>query len=86
MANRPRTIREIQNKKKSEDPKIRIINTSTQLISIHMKAPKGIDFYFGNQDIHLPPQKHYDFPSSRLMTSQLDRLQKRGMIKISAAK
>jgi len=83
---RPFTVKEMQDKKKKrseeDSKKITITNVSKQLVTIHLKAPKGIDFYFGNQDIHLRPNQTHQFPQNRLISGQVDRLQKTRFIKV----
>lgn len=47
-----------------------------------MQPPKGIDFYFGAQDIRLAPGQRFKFDKRRLWSSQVDRLQKQKKIQI----
>lgn len=86
MADRPMTVREMQAAKKAkqeqDENKVTIINVSRQLIKIHEKAPKGVDFYIGASDISLKPNQMYAFKKSRLWEGQVTRLQKQGMIRI----
>jgi len=83
MAKRPKTVKEIQAGKKQDenDDEVMISNCSKQLISIHLDAPSGVDFYIGAQDYRLRPGQSFKFKKSRLRMPQVDRLRKQGFIK-----
>jgi hypothetical protein len=81
---RPPTMHEMQVEKQKKDkgPELIIENISKQLIPIHQRQPKGVDFYFGAQDIRLGPGQRYKFDKRRLFTSQVERLQKQRKIQV----
>jgi hypothetical protein len=81
---RPLTVKQIQAAKKKEDDKgeVVIMNISGQLVPIHQRAPKGVDFYFGAEDIRLRPNERHTFKKSRLWMSQIDKLRKQRKIQI----
>ena len=83
-AKRPLTVREIQaaTKKSDDTSTIILMNVSKQLVPIHQRAPKGVDVYFGAQDIQLYPGARHTFKKSLLWNSQIDRLQKQRKIQI----
>lgn len=86
MANRPRTIREMQTERQKvrTASEVTILNISQQLITIHQRAPKGVDFYIGAQDIRLRPNKSHTFKKNLLWMEQVERLAKRQKISIIA--
>ena len=80
---RPLTQKEIRARRKPRDSEtITIINTSPQLIRIHCRPAPNQDFYYGARDVDLFPGKRVTLPKSRLWTTQISRLRKRGMISI----
>jgi hypothetical protein len=80
---RPPTMHEMQvEKQKKKGLDIVIENISKQLIPIHQRQPKGVDFYFGAQDIRLGPGQRFTFDKRRLFTSQVERLQKQKKIQV----
>jgi hypothetical protein len=83
---RPRTIREIKadKERKQEEDKgtITVTNTSGQMLPIHLNAPKGVDFFFGAQDIRLKRGQTYAFKKNRVRMDQLMRLQKMGKLQV----
>lgn len=84
---RPQTIREMQAKKlaaqKVGDITLMNIAQPSQLIIIHLKAPKGVDFYMGAQDVHLPRRgSKYTFKKNRIIPGQIERLQKQQKIEV----
>lgn len=81
---RPRTIREVQAEKQRDVQQGRqtILNISKQLIKIHLRAPKKVDFYYGAQDISLRPGQSFSFPKGRLWDGQVNRLQKKGKVQV----
>ena len=82
---RPLTQKEIQAKKRQTDDTratITVVNTSRQVIPIHVKPAPGIDFYQGAQDIRLNPGQKMTFPKKRLWSTQIDRLQKRRFLQV----
>lgn len=83
MAKTQRQI-EKESSKKLREEYVTILNCSKQLITIHLKAPKGVDnFFLGAQGIYLHPGKKASFPKSRLMLDeQIANLQKNGIIKV----
>lgn len=83
MAKTQRQIQKEKNKKIIEEY-VTILNCSKQLITIHLKAPTGVDnFFLGAQGIYLHPGKKASFPKSRLMMDeQIINLQKKGTIKV----
>lgn len=86
MANktRPKTMREMQAEKAASNisAEITIMNVSGQLVPIHLRSPKGIDFYVGAQDIRLKRGQVHKFRKNRLWMEQILRLQKQGKIQI----
>ena len=84
MATRPKTMREIQGEKADQGRgEVRIINISKQVVPIHMRPPKVVDFYIGAEDKRLYPGKSFMFKKSRLWIEQVDRLQKQGKIQVN---
>lgn len=81
---RPKTMREIQAEKASASisAEVTIMNVSSQLVPIHLKSPKGVDFYIGAQDIRLKRGQVHKFKKSRLWMEQVERLQKQGKIQV----
>jgi hypothetical protein len=77
---RPLTVREMQNKKEINSGRVRLLNTSKQLIKIHLRAPEGSDFFLAAQDVSLNPGQSYLFKKDRLWLEQVDRLTKQGKI------
>jgi|APFre7841882654_1041346.scaffolds.fasta_scaffold36935_1 hypothetical protein len=84
MAMRPKTMREIQaeNVAKAGKGEVRILNISKQTIPIHLKPPKGVDFYVGAQDVRLGAGKSHMFRKSRLWLEQVERLEKQRRIQV----
>lgn len=85
MAKRPPTQKEIQKQKAAKKGKgdtLTILNRSKQIISINCKHPPGSDFFVASQDVRIAPGKKATLPKSRLWSSQIARLQKRGMISV----
>lgn len=85
MAKRPPTQKEIQRQKRQRAGRsetITVLNRSRQVISINCKHPPGSDFFLGSQDVRLYPGRRATLPKSRLWSSQIERLQKRGMLSI----
>lgn len=84
MANRPRTIREIQadRSKTKSVAEMTVLNISKQLIIIHQRPPKGVDFYIGAQDVRLKPGQSFTFKKNRLWTEQVERLQKQQKVSV----
>lgn len=86
MADKPLTQKQIKEIKEKQREKLRdtvlITNKSKQTIPIHVKAAAGIDFYIGEQSVHLTPGDKYEFPTSRLYNTQINRLQKKRMINV----
>ena len=84
MANRPRTIREAQSAKtkSAKSAEMTLLNISNQLIKIHLRAPKKVDFYVGAQDVSLIPGQSYTFKKNRLWLEQVERLQKQRSISV----
>lgn len=85
MADRPLTQREIKarKKKRSEVHYVTLYNPSKgQLIPIQLSAPPGVDFFRGEQTIHLKPRERNKFPAHRLNKHQINNLEKKGMLKV----
>ena len=86
MANRPKTVSEVQAEKAKEkqdtENRLTVANVSKQLIKIHLKQPPGVDFFIGAQDIELKPGQTHAFRKSRLIEKQIMRLQKQGFIRV----
>lgn len=83
MEKRPLTAKEIQQRSVPIDNSTTtIMNSSKQLIKIHMKQPKGVDFFIGAQDVSLKPNQAYVFKSSRLWDEQIERLCKQGILRV----
>jgi hypothetical protein len=82
---RPPTQKEIQQQKAAKKGKgdtLTILNRSKQVVSINCKHPPGSDFFVASQEVRLGPGKKATLPKSRLWTSQISRLRKRGMISV----
>lgn len=83
MANkRPQTQREIAaaRQQKSKGGVMTIYNKSKQSIPIQLKAPKGVDFYRGEQTVWLDVNKSEKFPVNRLYKDQIINQQKAGRL------
>jgi hypothetical protein len=80
MANRPKTMREMQADKAAKQQlsvaTITVTNISKQLIKVHLNAPKGVDFYVGAQDISLTPGQTFTFKKNRVRLDQITNLRK----------
>lgn len=87
-AQRPLTQREIKKakKEKQQEEYITVHNICKQMILIQLQAPVGVDFYAGEMSVPLNKGKSAKFPKSRLRMTQIENLQKSGMIRISLAK
>jgi hypothetical protein len=84
-ASRPLTIRETQAAKRvkvSASPELTITNISNQLIAIHQRPPKGVDFYLGAEDIRLRPNQSHKFRKNRLWMEQVERLSQQHRISV----
>lgn len=78
---RPLTQKEIQSRSdRGSRETITLANRSKQLITISCRPAPGVDFYIGTQDVHLRPGQRTTLPKRRIWQSQIDRLQKRGLI------
>jgi len=89
MAKRPLTVREMQARKAKKETAdiVRILNTSKQLVTIHLRSPKKedgkrVDFFLGAVDKPIRPNQHIEVVKDRLWESQIERLSKRGMIRV----
>jgi len=82
---RPLTQREIKQAKKAskEIKKVVIVNRSKkQTVPIQLKAPKGMDFFVGEQTVMLYPQRMSTFPKHRLYQEQINNYLKAGRIQM----
>jgi hypothetical protein len=84
---RPLTIREIQQKKalkrQAEKDKTRISNnTQFQTVPIQIFG-KSSKLATHQITIPIPPKKHVDIPTYRLMDNQIANLRKRGLISVT---
>jgi hypothetical protein len=84
---RPQTLREVEAQRQAEQKvgQITVMNISepSQLIKIHLKAPKGVDFYIAAQDIALPRRgSRHTFRKDRIIPGQIERLQKQRKIQV----
>lgn len=81
---RPMTQREIRKTKKAKlaEEYIMIHNVCKQMVPIQLKPPVGVDFYQGEQTVSLNRGKSARFPKSRLRMTQVENLQKSGMIRV----
>jgi hypothetical protein len=61
---------------------IRIFNTSNQLISIQLTVA-GVDFFRGQQQIHLNPNNHIEVDTKYLIDGQVENLKMKGLLKTS---
>ncbi len=79
---KPKTQREIAaaKKLKTKGGVIAIYNKSRQSIPIQLKAPKGVDFYRGEQTVWLGVGKSDKFPANRLYKDQIINQQKAGRL------
>jgi len=86
--NRPLTQREIRQakKEKQQEEYVLVHNICKQMIPVQLKPPVGVDFYRGEQTVPLQRGKSAKFPKSRLRMTQIENLQKSGMVRISTAK
>jgi hypothetical protein len=88
MADRPRSIREMQAEKVKEQDvgTLTIQNISEQLIKINLLPPekngKRVDFYVGSEDINLKVGQTHAFKKNRLNMAQVNRLQKMHQISV----
>jgi len=83
---RPKTMREIKAEKEriQEEDKgtITVTNISGQMLPIHLNAPKGVDFFFGAQDIRLKRGQTFTFKKNRVRMEQVARLRKMGKLQV----
>jgi len=82
---KPLTQRELRkNKQNSEKVEyVTIINKSrNQTVPIQLKAPKGVDFFLGEQTVPLYPNKMAKFPKNRLYMEQIHNYEKSGRIRV----
>lgn len=86
MSDKPLTQKEIKAaKKKRIDIKyVMLYNPSNMLLPLQLSAPPGVDFYRGEQTVHLKPKERGKFPAHRLHSSQITNLEKKGMLKVLA--
>jgi hypothetical protein len=78
---KPQTQREIAaSKQKTKGGVMTIYNKSKQAIPIQLKAPKGVDFYRGEQTVWLDVGRTDKFPVSRLYKDQIINQQKAGRL------
>ena len=83
MAKRNLSQRELAQVKKDTGGFITVYNrTSNQPVSIQLRAPRGVDFYLGEQTVVLHVGKTAKFPVSRLYKEQIINHTKAGRIKI----
>jgi hypothetical protein len=84
MVKRHLSQRELaQAKSAQESAFITLYNrTKSQAVSIQLRAPKGVDFYIGEQTIILHCGKTAKFPISRLYKEQIVNHTKAGRISI----
>ena len=82
---RPLTQREIRQskQKKAKTEKVIIINKcKKQTVTIQLKAPKGYDFFVGEQTVPLYPLRKAEFPKNRLYPEQIRNYEKAGRIQV----
>lgn len=79
---RPQTQREIAaaRQKKIAPATMTIYNKAKQAIPIQLRAPKGVDFYRGEQTVWLDVGRSDKFPVSRLYKDQIINQQKSGRL------
>lgn len=83
MAKRQLTQRELAQAKQEQSGYITLYNRSTnQPVPIQLRAPRGVDFYIGEQTVVLHCGKTAKFPVSRLYKEQITNHAKAGRIKI----
>lgn len=70
----------------SQDREIlRITNISNQLISIQLSVA-GVDFYRGQQQVHIKSNRHIEVDSKYLINGQVENLRSRSLLKVSVLK
>lgn len=80
---RPKTMQEIRQQQVEVNPgEMMIYNCCRQLIKVHLRAPAGVDFYLGAQDINLRPGQTAKFKKNRLWLEQIGRLCKQGKLQV----
>lgn len=57
-----------------------VMNKSRQAITVQLRAPKGVDFFTGEQTISILPGKTAKLPEHRIYKEQLTNHQKAGRI------
>jgi hypothetical protein len=79
---KPQTQRDIAaaRQKKSSGAMMTIYNKAKQAIPVQLKAPKGVDFYRGEQTVWLGVGRSDKFPISRLYKDQIINQQKAGRL------
>ena len=82
MATRPKTMKEIRAQTEEVSGEMMIYNCCKQLIKVHLKPPKGVDFYMGAQDIDVKPGQTAKFKKNRLWLQQVERLCKQGKLQV----
>lgn len=61
---------------------LRISNISNQMISIQLSV-SGVDFFRGQQQVHVKPNKHIEIDSKYLIDGQVENLKSKSMLKTS---
>jgi hypothetical protein len=87
MDKKPLTQRELRKQKKGSETieYVTIINKSgKQTVPIQLRAPKGVDFFVGEQTVPLYPNKMAKFPKNRLYMEQIMNYEKSGRIRVIA--
>lgn len=83
MAKRHLSQRELAQVKNDTTGFVTVYNrTPNQPVFIQLRAPKGVDFYLGEQTVILHVGKTAKFPVSRLYKEQIINHTKAGRIKI----
>lgn len=74
-------------KKNAKQEYVMLYNRSTKHpLPLQLKAPRGVDFYVGDQTIRLSPGERCQFPVSRLYQGQVSNLIKAGRLAVLSGK
>jgi hypothetical protein len=82
---RPLTQRELRQQKQAVEQVERVVivnRSNSQTIPIQLRAPKGVDFFVGEQTVMLYPKRMAKFPKNRLYAEQIDNFCKQGRIQV----
>jgi len=77
-----RELRAIKNKHTNVEQVVIVNRSSTQTVPIQLRAPRGVDWFVGEQTVPLYPKRMAKFPKSRLYMEQVTNYQKQGRVQV----